>query len=120
MALGGLLQIRESVIASADISAHQNKLVKITGTGLALCGAGERGFPLVEAVDAATKKGTIVCVGKEKVIAGGTVTAGAAVTADASGLAVAATTADEMCGIALETAASGDYFKILVLPGATI
>jgi hypothetical protein len=120
MALGGLLQIRESVIASADISAHQNKLVKITATGLALCEAGERGFPLVEAVDAATKKGTIVCVGKEKVIAGAAVVAGVAVTADAAGLAVTAVATDELCGIALEAAADGDLFKILVLPGATI
>lgn len=51
--------------------------------------------------------------GTVKVIAGGTVAIGDRVTSDAAGAAVATTTAgDEVVGVALEAAVSGDVFEV--------
>lgn len=117
MALEGLLQIRDSQPASADLSAHQFKFVVFDATPeLALAGAtAGPAFLLLDKPNAQGVEGAILLMGKGKCIAGGTIAAGDYITPDASGLAVAAAPAtgvnDEVCGIALEDAVSGDLFK---------
>jgi hypothetical protein len=112
MALEGLLQIRERVIASEDLSGAQHTFVTLAG---AQAGAGELGFPLVDKPND-TEEGTVVLVGKAKVISAGTLSAGDALASDASGHAVAAATGDEICGIALEDSVDNDVFMFLVNP----
>lgn len=112
MGLGGLLQIRERLVATADLSSSQYKFVNLDGT---LSGAGELAFILVDK-PGDTEVGTIVLQGKEKVTAGGSITKGDKIASDASGDAVTATTGDEVLGIAMEDAADGDVFMILANP----
>jgi len=60
-------------------------------------------------------------LGVSKVIAGGSVTAGAYITADSAGKAVATTTAgNRAIGIALAGAASGDIFPVLLTGPITV
>ncbi len=112
MALEGLLQIRERVIATADLSTHQYKFVTLGG---ALCGDGALGFPLVDK-PANGGVGTLVLVGKAKITCGGTVAAGADVASNASGLAVDATSGEEVLGIMLEAGVANDVAMMLVNP----
>lgn len=121
MALEGRLDIRESIEASGDLSTNQYQFVTIDGNGqLALAGAGAGpAFVLVDKPDAAGVEGTVILIGKTKVEAGGTVSAGDFVTPDASGLAVVSSTGDNVAGIALEDAASGELFKMRAVAGGT-
>lgn len=121
MGLEGMLTIRGSFPASGDLSADQYKLVVFDATPeLALAGAGAGGFVLVDKPDAQGVNGTVILAGKAKVTAGGAVSAGDPVTSDASGLAVTAAPGAgsnvTLAGYALEDAASGDVFQILVAP----
>lgn len=117
MGLEGLLQIRESAPASADLSAAQYKFVVFDATPeLALAGAGAGpAFVLLDKPNAQGVEGTILLVGKGKVTAGGAINAGQLITPDASGNAVAAVAGNMVAGIALEDAASGDVFKFLAV-----
>jgi len=118
MALEGRIDIRETFPASTDLSTNQYHFVTIDGSGqLALAGAGARAFVLVDKPDAAGETGTVIVVGKTKVVAGGTISAGNNVTPDASGEAVVAATGDEICGIAMEDAAAGELCQVLVVNG---
>lgn len=117
MAFSGLVQLLHVIPASADLSAHQFKIVTIDGTPeLALAGATELGFVLQDKPNAAGVGGTILLAGKGKVIIGAAVAAGDWLVADAAGLAIPAVTAtgvnDEIIGMALEDgAASGDLIE---------
>lgn len=116
MALEGLLQIRESITASEDLSGAQYTFVTLAG---AAAGAGELGFPLVDK-PGDTEEGTVVLVGKAKIISAATLSAGAALASDASGHAVAATSGDQVLGIALEASDDNDVFKMLVNPAGIL
>lgn len=110
MALEGLLQIRERVVATVDLSAQQYALVQFDGT---LAGAGEYGFPLVDK-PASGEEGTVVLVGKAKGIAAGTFAAGIPLMSDANGHLLTATATNEIVGISLESAVDNDKFLFLV------
>jgi len=121
MALEGLLQIRDSQPASADLSSHQYKIVNFDGSGelqlAATQGAG--GFVLLDKPNAAGVEGTILLAGKGKVIAGGTIAKGDFITNTVTtGLAETAATGDVVVCVALEDAASGDLFKFLAVQNA--
>jgi len=126
MALSGLLQIRDSQPASADLSAHQFKVVNFDGSGeLQLSAtAGEGGFILLDQPDAAGINGTILLMGKGKAIAGDTIAKGAFLTNEVTtGHVVAVTGAsgvsEVIVGIALDAAVDGDLVKIFVAPSST-
>ena len=114
MALSGLVQIRDSQPVSADLSAHQYKIVNFDGSGnlqlAAVAGAG--GYVLLETADAVGKNGTILLHGKGKVIAGAAVSKGDFLTNEVTtGHAITAVTGNTIIGIALDDAADGDLFK---------
>lgn len=119
MALEGMLQIRDSHPASADLSAHQYKVVNFDGSGeLQLAAtAGTGGFVLLDKPDAAGVNGTILLAGKGKVIAGATVAKGAFLTNEVTtGHAITATTGQNPIGIALEDGVDGQVIKFLATP----
>lgn len=136
MAQEGLLQIRDSFDASTDLSSNQYHFVNLDGSDeLQLAGDGEQGFVLVNKPDAQGKQGTVILVGKAKVVAGGSINALDNVASDANGEAVTATNAtvdtttstsaqdvagDQVNAIALEGASSGDVFKVLVVAGGLV
>jgi hypothetical protein len=112
MATEGLEQGLTTVAASADLSAHQFKLVTFDGSAeLALAGAGVDCNVLIDKPAAAGVSGTILLSGIGKVIAGGTISAGDALASNASGLAVTATSTDYIFGRALEDAVLNDVFR---------
>jgi len=120
MATSGLEQIMSSQPASADLSAHQYKLVNFDATPeLQLAGATEVGYILQDKPSAAGENGTILLAGKGKVVIGAAVSAGDFLTSDAGGLAVLAAPAtgvnDEVSLEALEDGAnSGDLISVFV------
>lgn len=121
MAFSGLTQLLDSQPASADLSAHQFKVVVFDAAPeLALAGAtAGPGFVLQDKPNAQGTNGTILLGGKGKVIIGASVDAGDYLTTDSGGLAVTAAPAtgvnDEVFGIALEDGAnSGELIKFLV------
>lgn len=63
---------------------------------------------------------TIRYDGETKMIAGGTIAAGAQVTVNATGQAVAATTGNYVLGIALASAVANDVFAVLLLAGGKV
>ena len=105
--------------AAADLSAQQFKAVTVNSSGQA---AVANATALVTGIlqnkpTAAGQAATVCYAGVSKVVAGGSITAGARVTADANGNAIAATTAgDAVFGVALTGAASGDVFPVLINP----
>lgn len=140
MAKEGLLQIRHTRPASADLSSNPNFIfANFDASGdLQIAGAGEKAYVLRDTKDlgAAGENGTIVLMGKTKVVAGGAVSVGDEVTPDANGKAVTATAAsvdtttsnasedvsgDQVCGIALTSSSGTDeLITILVAPHGLI
>jgi hypothetical protein len=109
-----MLQVRHAAAAGADLRTKRGYLCKLASGALQLAGNGEKGFPLVD-IPNTGEVGTIVLVGKAKVLVGtGGVTEMGNVAAEAGGAAVAAATGDVVCGTALETVAAGGYAMILV------
>ena len=119
-------------VAAADLSAKQFFAVKIDNTGkAALSGAGEPAIGILQNNPASGVAAAIAISGTSKAVAGGSITAGDRLTADATGKMVTATagrtnTSDtgvaadpligsNVIGIALEGAASGDIFQVAVL-----
>jgi hypothetical protein len=108
-----------SLPAAADLSAAQFKLLTVNSSGnAALAGATSLVVGVLQnKPDAAGKAATVAYAGVSKVVAGGSITAGARVTADANGAAVAAASAgDAVLGVALATASSGDLIPVLINP----
>ncbi len=108
-----------SLPAAADLSASQFKIVTVDSNGrAALAGATTLGVGVLQNKPAALgQAATVAFGGISKVVAGGSITAGARITSDASGNAIAATTAgDAVVGVALASAASGDIIPALLAP----
>lgn len=108
-----------SLPASGDLSTKQYFAVKLDSNGrVAVAGAGEAAIGILQ-----TKPDTLgdICSvavfkgQKLKAFAGNTITAGGAVTADASGELVPATTGDYIYGYALGAAVDGDVFQFLAV-----
>lgn len=121
MALEGMLTIRESVPASADLSSHQYKIVVYdSNERLALAATGgSGGFILLDKPDALGVNGTILLAGKGKVIAGAAVAAGEFLSNEVTtGHAIPAITGDAVVGVALEDGVDGQLIKVLAVPGA--
>jgi len=99
-----------SLPANADLSSHQYKFVTINSSGkVALAGNGARVDGVLQNKPAAADRPAEVAIsGVSKVYVGTSgVTAGNAISSDASGTANDATTGDNAAGVALATGTSG-------------
>lgn len=108
-----------TVPAAADLSTHQYKLMTLNSSGQAALGNATNLIVgvLQNKPTAAGQAATLCWAGVSKVVAAGVITAGARVTSDANGLAIAATTAgDAVIGVALATSAANDIIPILINP----
>lgn len=111
-----------SLTASADLSAAQFKIVKLTSTGTAVANATDLNQIGVQqdkpsALGIAT---TVAIEGVSKVKLGGTVAAGDRLTSDANGLAIVATTGKQVVGIALVAGVSGDVGTMFISPRGVV
>lgn len=101
-------------VAKVALTAKQYYVVKrSTGNEVDLCGAGEFACGVVQNKPAVGEPAEVMCDGVTKVVAGGIITEGALVAADANGKVVAAASGDYVVGIA-ETAAGSDLDIITV------
>lgn len=123
-----------TLIAAADLTGKQFYAVKIDSNGkAALCGAGERASGVLQNNPNAGEAGTVRISGITKMKAGGSITAGALVAADANAKAKAAVLArtdtsdgggavdpligSNVIGIATTGAADGDLLSVLLQIG---
>lgn len=105
-----------SLVAAADLSAKIGYIVQVDSNGkAALADATALAVGVLQNNPASGQVATVGVHGVSKVVAGGTIAAGARVTSDANGKAIAATTAgDAVIGIALAGAAANDIIPILL------
>lgn len=97
-----------TLAAGADLSAAQHKAVAVGGT---IAATSTAAFGLLQNKPAASgRSATIGYAGQMKAYAGAAITAGATVMVTTSGFVITATSAGNVCGKALATAASGDLF----------
>lgn len=126
-----------SLVAAADLSAKQYYAVKVDSNGkAALAGAGEFVAGILQNKPVAGQAANIAWGGVTKAFAGGNITAGNKVAADANGKFVAASEAvvntsdagaaadpsigSNVIGVALTSASTGDVFAVLLTnSGAT-
>jgi len=106
--------------AAADLSSHQFGFVEIDSNGqvAAIGTAGNAPDGLVQNdPDAQGKAAEVTISGLAQVRAGGSVSAGEDVAADADGKAVTATSGDVIAGVAVTAAGAADeIFTMLFLP----
>lgn len=108
-------QVRESMIAGADLSAAQFTFVKMNTTDrtVVTTANGDAAFGVLINDPASGAAATVVTHGRVMVKVGtGGLTAGDNVAADASGVAITAATADIICGVCVEGAALNEYAVI--------
>lgn len=106
-----------TLVAASSLATKQYYFVKIDSNGqAALAGAGESAIGVLQNKPAANEAATVVPLGLTKVVAGGSLTAGNNVAADASGKAVAAAGSAAVLGVALDGASSGDVVTIALYP----
>ena len=112
-------QIRESMIAGADLSALQFTFVKLNTTDRTVVAAGnaDAAFGVLINDPTSGQAATVVTHGRVMVEVGtGGLTAGDTVGVDANGEAVTSATSDIIVGYAVEAAAAGtlgtiDFFR---------
>lgn len=103
--------------AGADLSTKQFYIVKLdSNANLVLGAAGtDKLVGVLQNKPQSGEGGLFRFSGTTKVVAGGTITAGAWITSDGSGKAIATTTDKNVAiGQALEGASSGDIFEVLL------
>ncbi len=115
MATDNINQRISGLTAAADLSARKHSFVAVSGAKqVNLPSAGARADAVLYNDPASGAAADLVVSGVAIVIAAGTISAGAYVTGDANGQAVAATTGDIQNGIALEAGAAGQYISVLL------
>lgn len=103
------------VPAGSNLSSKQHRFMNLSSGTLATASAGGRVVGvLINDPDAAGKPGSLQIAGVATVLAGGSITAGDGVAADADGKAVTATGPANVAGIALNTVSSGEYCQVLL------
>lgn len=107
-----------SLVANGDLSAKQFCAVAVNSAGRAVVAdAEDQVIGIVQNNPAAGQAANVAYGGVSKGKLGGTVAAGARVTANASGEIIAAASAgDSVVGVALNGGASGEIISILVNP----
>lgn len=110
-----------SVPASADLSASQYHFVDVDSNGQLVVAASPSTVlgVLQDKPAAAGRAGSVAINGRTKIVFGGTVAAGSAVTCNASGEAVAVTTGQPSLGMCIEGAGDGEIGSV-VLTGFTV
>jgi hypothetical protein len=104
-----------SMQAGADLSAKQYTFVKLNSSGkVVTCGDDERGIGVLQDKPASDKGASVATTGITKMTCAAAITNGAAVTSDANGKAVAATTGKHIMGFAMETGANNRIIAILL------
>lgn len=103
-----------TLVAAASSTAYQYHGVYVDSSGKwALAQAGQRHVGVLQNAPAANEAAEVVTFGVTKAVAGGIIAAGAAVSVDASGHFITSTDADQIAGVALESAgASGDIISL--------
>ena len=108
-------------IAGADLSAAQDKFVKLSGANAVVASvAGEQAIGVCQVGGPAGAAVTVCVSGKVTIKAGGTIAAGAAVQTGADGKALAAATGDVVMGYALEAGVDGQIIAIELIQGGNI
>jgi hypothetical protein len=109
----------QTFVASETIGKYKAVVLGTADNNIDLAGAGERVIGVTGEISASANEAVDVQIyGVAKVEAGGTISKGSYVKADADGNAVATTTdRDDAFGIALEAAVDGDIFSVLLCPG---
>lgn len=104
-------------LAAADLSAKHHYLVKMTSTGVNLCGDGEAAIGVLQNKPASGVVAEVETLGTTMCVAGDAITQGANVASDTNGKAVTAASGDFIVGTAL-TAAGADLeeFTLLLRP----
>lgn len=105
----------DTIVAGADLTTAQYKIVTAAGV---LAGAGAGGFVLQDA-PASGQDATIMLLGLTKLLIGGTVTAGAKIASNASGVGLVATTGQTVVATALTGGVTGDIIEAIV-PGQAL
>jgi hypothetical protein len=110
-----------TVPAGSDLSTKQFYFMTVSSGNLALAGDGTRVVGvLTNKPNAAGEPGTLQTAGVAKVIAAGSITAGAGVASDADGKAVASAGADLVAGVALTGVSSGEYVEVILTGTASV
>lgn len=105
-----------SLIASGDLSSHRYKFVKMTSTGVALAGDGERFIGILQNKPAALgEEASVMINGKSKVVQAGSLTIGASVAPDGSGLASAASAGDDGSCVLIENGGGANAIGSVIL-----
>lgn len=113
-------QIRESMIAGADLSSSQFTFVKMNTTDRTVVAAGnaEAAFGVLVNKPESGYAATVVTHGRVRVLVGtGGLTAGATVGVDANGAAVASATSDIIVGYCVDGASATEYATIDFIRG---
>lgn len=126
MAYEGRLETIPGLVANADLSTHQFKLVTLNSSKKVILSVSSGGYVLgvlqdkPDALDKAASVAPLAGI-VSKVKAGAAVTAGALVMSDGAGLAITATATNYAFGMALEAAAnSGEVITVLLQPFGVI
>ena len=107
--------------ASADLSTHQYKLVKISGANAVTVSAAatDASIGILQNKPASGQDAVVCTIGISKAVAGAAIAAGAELMADASGrviTAAAAAGANRSVGVAVEAvAAAGEIVSVLLI-----
>jgi hypothetical protein len=102
-----------SLVAGADLTTHQYKMVRFASTNLQLCGAGLKAHGILQDKPDDTEVGAVRRGGISQVVCGGDVSKGSEFTSDSAGRAVEATSGDEINGVALEAGTVGGIIPCL-------
>lgn len=107
-----------SLPASGDLSTKQYYFADVDSNGqVAVAGAGSTAVGVIQNKPTAAGQGCDVQVMSiTPIVCGGSITAGAAVKSDGSGLAVAASSGDKALGRILATGASGVTVSMIFQP----
>jgi len=111
-------QIAITLKSAAAITKHEGVTIASQDDGVCavVASAGAQVTGIAQnAASAAGESVKVAVLGVSLVLAGAAITKGAALQIDATGRAIAATTADEVCGFALEAAAAaGDAITMVI------
>lgn len=109
----------QTFVASETIGKFKAVVLGTAENAIDLAGAGERVIGVTGDIGASAGEAVAVQIyGVAKIEAGGSITKGVYVKADADGNAVATTTdRDDAIGIALNAADDGDIISVLLCPG---
>ena len=112
--------VLDTYTAGADLSAKQYYFVKRSGADVVVCGAGEAAAGVLTNNPVSGGAASVAYGGSPMVLAGGTITAGAAVMSSSAGKALAWTTTNNLLGFAREAAVDGQYIQIDFFRGGNL